>query len=128
MTLVAAIAVIILKFDAIEQYTALKAEHLLHQDLPPCWKSQTVIESIQIIPELALYVYYVIMTLEDILHGIRNRWILSLSYLPTGNKTRRWFCCWWCIVLCTSPCLRGFCVCLCFGMHYFMSFLVLQSS
>ena len=33
-----------------------------------------------------------------------------------------------CIVLCTSYCLWGFCVGLCFGMHCFMSFLVSQSS
>ena len=31
-------------------------------------------------------------------------------------------------VLCTSHCLWEFCVGLCFGMHYFMPFLVLQSS
>ena len=30
----------------------------------------------------------------------------------------------WIIVLCTSHCLWGFCGGLCFGMHYFMSFLV----
>ena len=40
----------------------------------------------------------------------------------------RWFCCCWFIVLSTFHCLLGFFVGLCFGMHYFMSFLVLQSS
>ena len=39
-----------------------------------------------------------------------------------------WFCCYWFIVLCMSHCLWRFCVVLCFSMHYFMSFLVLQSS
>ena len=36
---------------------------------------------------------------------------------------RRWFCCCCFIVLCFSYCFRGFCV----AMHYFVSFLVLQS-
>ena len=39
---------------------------------------------------------------------------------------RRWFCCCRYIVLSTSHCLLGFCVGLCFCMHYFMSFLVLH--
>ena len=41
---------------------------------------------------------------------------------------RRWFRCCWFVVLCTSHCLWGFCVGICSGMHYFVSFLVLQSS
>ena len=32
------------------------------------------------------------------------------------------------ILFCTSHCLWGFRVGLCFGIHYFMSFLVLQTS
>ena len=32
------------------------------------------------------------------------------------------------LFFCTSHCLLGFCVGLCLGMHYFVSFLVLQSS
>ena len=41
---------------------------------------------------------------------------------------RRWFCCCWSVVWCASHWLWGFCVCLCFVVQYFVSFLVLQSS
>ena len=53
---------------------------------------------------------------------------LYLLVLSADNFWWWWFCCSWSIVICTSHCLWGFCVCLCFGMHFFMSFLVLQSS
>ena len=54
---------------------------------------------------------------------------VTLMHLaPLSWWLRRWFCCCWFIVLCTSHCLWGFCVGLCFGMHYVMPFLVLQSS
>ena len=48
--------------------------------------------------------------------------------LTLSNQTSRYKSkCIRIIVLCTSYCLRGFCVGLCFGTHNFMSFLVLQS-
>ena len=49
------------------------------------------------------------------------RWLRLLS----GLRQRFYYC--WYIVLCTSHCLWGFCVGLCFGMYYFMFFLLLQS-
>ena len=49
-------------------------------------------------------------------------------YLRPLSVLRRWFCycCFVCFMYLTL--FVGFCVGLCFGMHYFMSFLVLQSS
>ena len=41
---------------------------------------------------------------------------------------RWWFCCCLFIVYCSSHCLRGFVLCPCFVLQYFLSFLVLQSS
>ena len=54
--------------------------------------------------------------------------ILLKSAVRLLTVLRRWFSCCWFIVLGASHCLWGFCVDLCLGMHYFVSFLVLQSS
>ena len=43
-------------------------------------------------------------------------------------SANKWFCWCWFNVLCNSDSKWGFCVALCFGMHSFLSFLVLQSS
>ena len=48
--------------------------------------------------------------------------------LRLPSLLRQWFCCCWFIVLYPSHYLWGLCIGLCFGMHYFVSFIVLQSS
>ena len=53
--------------------------------------------------------------------------ILAASGLADA-RLRRWYCYCFFIVLCTFHGFWGFCVVLCFGLHYFVSFLVLQSS
>ena len=48
----------------------------------------------------------------------------SIFSLMLLSVLRRWFCCCLSVVWCASHWLWGFCVCLCFVLHYFVSIIL----
>ena len=69
--------------------------------------------------------YFLYLFIYRLLTVLRQCFIFIYRLLTV---LRQWFCCCWSIVWCASHWLWGFYVCLCFVVHYFLSFLVLQSS
>ena len=77
---------------------------------------------------LFLFILFLSLFLFSIIICICKFFVRVFLFLFLMHSLLRWlFCCWF-IVLCTSHCVWGFFVGLWFSMHYFMSFLVLQSS